>query len=64
MVISSERPPKLLDQLRFLIRARHYGIRTELEVQGKAAAATQNQAPAAILFLYKQVLGIDLPRFR
>ncbi len=34
---------------------------SHLAVQGKVAASTQNQALAAILFLYKQVLDIDLP---
>lgn len=34
---------------------------THLAVQGKVAASTQNQAKSALLFLYKEVLGIDLP---
>lgn len=34
---------------------------TGLAVQGKVAAATQNQALSALLFLYKQVLGVELP---
>jgi len=34
---------------------------TSLAVQGRVAAATQNQALSALLFLYKQVLGVDLP---
>src|ERR1700751_1280961 len=34
---------------------------TELAVDGKVAAATQNQALAALLYLYREVLGIDLP---
>ncbi len=34
---------------------------THLAVQGKVAAATQNQAKAALLFLYREVLGQDLP---
>ena len=33
---------------------------THLAVQGRVAAPTQNQAKAAILFLYKQVLGQEL----
>ena len=37
------------------------GFLSQLAVQGKVAAATQNQALAALLFLYKQVLGIELP---
>lgn len=34
---------------------------THLAVQGRVAASTQNQAKSALLFLYKEVLGIDLP---
>ena len=33
---------------------------TELAVQGHVSASTQNQALAALLFLYRQVLGIEL----
>jgi site-specific recombinase XerD len=32
-----------------------------LAVAGKVAAATQNQALSALLFLYREVLGQDLP---
>jgi len=34
---------------------------THLAVEGHVAAATQNQALSALLFLYKEVLGVDLP---
>lgn len=34
---------------------------THLAVAGGVAAATQNQALSALLFLYREVLGIDLP---
>ncbi len=34
---------------------------TSLAVQGKVAASTQNQAKSALLFLYKEVLGTELP---
>lgn len=34
---------------------------THLAVEGKVAAATQNQAKAALLFLYREVLEIQLP---
>jgi integron integrase len=34
---------------------------THLAVNGKVAASTQNQAKCALLFLYKEVLGIELP---
>src|SRR5262245_17777847 len=34
---------------------------THLAVQEHVAAATQNQALAALLFLYRRVLGIELP---
>ncbi|SNX61146.1 integron integrase [Nitrosomonas ureae] len=87
-------PPKLLDQVRERIRARHYSIRTEdsyvdwvrrfilfhgkrhpkemgvseveaflthLAVERNVAASTQGQAKAALLFLYREVLNIDLP---
>jgi integron integrase len=90
----SERPPRLLEQLRQAIRTRHYSRRTEetyaqwvrryvifhgrrhprelgaehvtaflssLANDRHVAASTQNQALAAILFLYKAVLGIELP---
>lgn len=86
--------PRLLDEVRRVLRLKHYSSRTEttyvawirrfilandkrhprdmgeaeverflsaLAVEGKVAAATQNQALAALLFLYKQVLLIDLP---
>ena len=34
---------------------------TALAVQGKVAASTQNQALSALLFLYREVLGVELP---
>ena len=34
---------------------------TQLAVAGRVAAATQNQALSALLFLYREVLNIDLP---
>jgi site-specific recombinase XerD len=34
---------------------------SSLAVQGRVAASTQNQALSALLFLYKEVLGTDLP---
>ncbi len=34
---------------------------THLAVEGQVAASTQNQALSALLFLYKEVLEIDLP---
>ncbi len=34
---------------------------THLAVEGRVAASTQNQAKSALLFLYKEVLGIELP---
>ncbi len=87
-------PPRLLDQVRAAIKARHYSPRTErtyrdwivrfivfherrhpremgerevtaylshLATVRKVSASTQNQALAALLFLYKYVLGVDLP---
>jgi integron integrase len=92
--LANENPPRLLDQVRELIRIRHYSIRTEqayvqwirrfilfhgkrhpremgapeltaflsdLAVRRNVAASTQNQALHAILFLYRDVLKIDLP---
>src|SRR5690349_22911310 len=37
------------------------GFLSWLATERNVAAATQNQALAALLFLYKQVLGVDLP---
>jgi len=34
---------------------------THLAVEGQVAASTQNQALSALLFLYREVLGMDLP---
>jgi len=84
---------KLLDQVRYVIRVKHFSIRTEeayvnwirkfilfhnkrhpiemgehdvsqfltyLAVKKRVAASTQNQALAAILFLYRDVLKKDL----
>ena len=34
---------------------------THLAVEKSVAASTQNQALAALLFLYKEVLKVDLP---
>ncbi|MEJ5312271.1 MAG: integron integrase [Anaerolineae bacterium] len=86
-------PPKLLDQVRELLRMKHYALRTEeayvdwirrfilfhnkrhprdmgtpeiraflahLATEENVAASTQNQALAAILFLYREVLHQEL----
>jgi Site-specific recombinase XerD len=86
--------PRLLDEVRRVLRLKHYSTRTEvvyvgwirrfvlangkrhprdmgaaeveaflsqLAVQGQVAASTQNQALSAILFLYREVLGTELP---
>lgn len=34
---------------------------TDLAVRGNVAASTQNQVLSALLFLYREVLGSDLP---
>lgn len=34
---------------------------TDLAVRGNVAASTQNQALSALIFLYREVLGLDLP---
>lgn len=93
---SSSPPPKLLDQVRAMIRAKHFSPRTEeayvgwikrfvrfhglrrpremgapqvkefltlLAVQERVAAATQNQALCAIVFLYKHILKQELGSF-
>ncbi len=87
----------LLEQVRAVIRFKHYSLRTEqsyldwvkrfilfhgkrhprhmgpqevrtflthLAVEGKVAASTQNQALSALLFLYGQVLQIELPSLK
>ena len=87
------KPKKLLDQVREVMRLKHYAYRTEetyiqwirryilfhhkrhpremgcveieafltdLAVNQHVAAATQNQALNAILFLYQKVLGIEI----
>lgn len=89
-----QQPPRLLDQVRNLIRLKHLSYKTErayvgyireyilfhnkkhpkemgvdeireylthLAVDKNVAASTQNVAFNALLFLYKQVLGVDLP---
>src|SRR6266852_2781612 len=88
-------PPKLLDEVRTVLRLRHYSIHTErsyvewiirftrfhgmrartdlfpaepkiesfltdLAVHGNVAAATQNQAMNALVFLYKRALNHPL----
>lgn len=86
--------PKLLDEVRNVMRTKHYSLRTEqtyinwikqyiifnqkrhpaelgarevtnflshLAVDRHVAASTQNQALAAILFLYRHVLKLELP---
>jgi integron integrase len=88
------KPPRLLEQVRNRIRARHFSYRTEktylnwirryirfhgirhprqlggpeveafltsLAVDNKVSASTQNQALAAVLFLYRDVLEQELP---
>lgn len=88
------RPPRLLDELRRVVRACHYSLRTEeqyvhwvrsyvrfhrmrhprelgaaeveaylthLAADKQVAPATHRQALSALLFLYRRVLGIDLP---
>src|SRR6185312_15759322 len=88
------KPPRLLDEVRRVLRVKHYSLRTEhvyvgwirrfilangkrhprdmgpaeveqflsqLAVRGNVAASTQNQALSALLFLYRQVLQVELP---
>jgi integron integrase len=93
--LPAPQPPRLLDQVRQVLRLRHYSRRTEecyvqwarrfilfhhkrhpramgtaevgqflthLAVEGNVSASTQNQALNALVFLYTQVLEIDLGR--
>lgn len=86
--------PRLLDEVRRVLRVKHYSLRTEhiyvgwirrfilsngkrhprdmgpaeverflsrLAVEDQVAASTQNQALSALLFLYREVLRIELP---
>ena len=88
-----DKPKKLLDQVRDVMRLKHYSLRTErsycdwitrfirfhgkrhpremaeaevtvflthLAREGQVAAATQNQALSALLFLYKEVLRQEI----
>ena len=88
------RSPRLLDEVRRVLRLKHYSLRTEqvyvgwicrfirangrrhpremgapeleaflsdLAVRKQVAANTQNQALSALLFLYREVLGVELP---
>jgi integron integrase len=88
-----KQPPKLLDQVRTILRTKHYAYRTEqsylywikrfiffhnkqhpqtlnspeieaflthLALEQHVSPSTQNQALAALLFLYQQVLHLDL----
>lgn len=90
----SAEAPRLFDEVRRVLRTKHYSIRTEgtylgwirrfiiasgrrhprsmgveeverflssLAVEGQVSASTQNQALSALLFLYKEVLDIELP---
>lgn len=93
----SQRPPKLLDQVRTVLRSKHYSRRTEtsyvdwikryilfhdkchplelghadveaflshLAIDEEVAASTQNQARSAVLFLYREVLGVAIDDLR
>jgi hypothetical protein len=54
--------PKLLDQVRQRIRARHYSRRTEKAyVHWIKRYIYGEPALNALLFLYREVLGVDLP---
>src|SRR5215831_2570557 len=90
----TEKPQRLLDQVRHAIRYRHYSYRTEqayvawvrrfvlfhgkrhpgelgadavetflrdLALSRDVSASTHQQALSALLFLYREVLAIDLP---
>jgi len=90
---AGSRPPRLLDQVRAAIRARHYSRSTEkayigwirryilfhrkrhpvamgepeisqflsdLATRGRVSASTQNQALSSVLFLYREVLKLEV----
>jgi integron integrase len=92
-IMTTGNEPKLEDQLRAVLRRKHYSLKTEetyvgwyrryvlwhkkrhprdmgeaeveafltgLAVEGKVGAKTQNQALNAVLFLYREVLRMDL----
>ncbi|MFN9965387.1 MAG: integron integrase, partial [Lysobacteraceae bacterium] len=85
-------PRQVIDAVRFMLRAKHYSIRTEhaylgwirrymaengrrhpkeldgralgafltrLAVEGRVSSSTQSQALSALLFLYREVLGVS-----
>jgi hypothetical protein len=55
VIFNGKRPPRDLaagEVVRFL---------THLAVEGNVSASTQNQAKSAILFLYREILGSELP---
>lgn len=91
---TAAKAPRLLDEVRRVLRVKHYSLRTEhiyvgwirrfilsngkrhprdmgpaeverflslLAVESRVAASTQNQALSALLFLYREVLRIELP---
>jgi len=97
MGIANQKKPKLLDQVRFVMRRRHYALATEksyvawirryilfhgkvhpqslgedaiseflthLAANQRVAQSTQNQALNALVFLYREVLGVHLGEFK
>lgn len=93
-MVGAARAPRLLEEVRRVLRVKHYSLRTEhayvgwirrfilangkrhpremgaaeveaflstLAVQGGVSPNTQNQALSALLFLYRQVLAVELP---
>jgi len=55
VIFSGKRHPRELGQ------AEVEAFLTHLAVAGRVSASTQNQAESALLFLYKEVLGVELP---
>jgi integron integrase len=56
--------PRLLDRVRAALPLRHYSHRTEEAYVAwirRYVSSTQNQALSALLFLYRQVLEVDVP---
>ncbi|MGN6280735.1 integron integrase [Frateuria sp.] len=93
-MVGAARAPRLLDEVRRVLRVKHYSLRTEhayvgwirrfilangklhprdmgaaeveaflsaLAVQGGVSPNTQSQALSALLFLYREVLAVELP---
>ena len=63
--VQSARSPRLLDEVRRCLRVKHYSIRTEAAyvawIKRFILANGKRQALSALLFVYRNVLGVQLP---